>query len=89
MSLQPAQPGHADYYRQVLHELIDIGTDLARILHAQAKAAVAAETPAEPPAEALQPAPPQTPPLDTAFDRIARAVRRSIMLARTLEHFAP
>ena len=87
MSPQPAQPNHADYYRQVLHELIDIGADLARILHAQAKAAVAAEAPgpAEPPSDALQPAPPPTPPLDTAFDRIARAVRRSIMLARALD----
>jgi len=96
---RPARPGQqaadAPYYRQVLHDLIDMGTDLARLLHQQASAQAAQRTtpPSAPQSPAPQPAPPPAPdalipdPLVStaaAFDRIARAVRRSIALARSL-----
>ncbi len=69
----------AQYYRQVLHELIEIGTDLARIVHRQA-------TP-----EAQQRSQPRHPAPDPtiAFDRIARTLRRTIALARKLTDPAP
>ena len=72
----------AQYYRGVLHALIDMGADLARLVHDQAKAQVEAAAAAEPGAE---PAPDAT----VAFDRVARAVRRTVMLARTLDEPAP
>ncbi len=80
---QPTQPDpgqqaeDAQLYRCVLHELIHIGTDLARLTHQKAVAHAQA---------ALQNATPSTPHEDhaAAFDRIARAIRRSIALARTL-----
>ncbi len=65
-------------YRQVLHELIEIGTDLARIVHRQA-------TPAPNSEPAAAPAPDPT----IAFDRIARTLRRTIALARKLTDPAP
>ena len=72
----------AQYYRGVLHALIDMGADLARLVHDQAKAQAEAAAAAEPGAE---PAPDAT----VAFDRVARAVRRTVMLARTLDEPAP
>ena len=70
----------AQYYRQVLHELIEIGTDLARTLHRQATP----ETKAEPNNQ------PSTAPDPTiAFDRIARTLRRTIALARKLSDPTP
>ena len=96
MSSTPSRPDPADrasqrdedaqYYRQVLHELIEIGTDLARTLHRQA----ALESNAEPdaaPAAAQAPAP--TPDPTIAFDRIARTLRRTIALARKLTDPTP
>jgi len=93
MSTQPA-PAHLEdpsgqqaadtqFYREVLHDLIIMGTDLARIVHAQA--AAAPQPAPQPPAP--NPAPP--PDLTIPFDRIARAVRRSVALARTLSDPAP
>ena len=71
------QAEDTQFYRQVLHDLINMGTDLARILHTQTVAhAQAALKDCSPP----EPLPDHTIP----FDRIARAVRRSIALARTL-----
>ena len=83
-ALQPTpqdDPGQqaedAQLYRGVLHELIHIGTDLARLTHlratAQAQAAVRDPDRAAPHED-------HTP----AFDRTARAIRRCITLARTL-----
>ena len=83
---QPAAPAHP--HRQALDDLITMGTDLARALHRhaliQAEAAQAAlppqptpHIPYEPPATALVT-------LTTAFDRIARAVRRCVALAQHL-----
>ena len=100
----PHAPGPRDAdtqgYRQVLHDLIHLGADLARCLHGQATAHVAqqaAAPPAQPATHAQQitdarhatdaqpvPASDALISLAAAFDRIARAVRRSIMLARSL-----
>ena len=72
----------AQYYRQVLHELIEIGTDLARSIHRQATPEPAIE-PAPAPAAAPQPDP------TIAFDRIARTLRRTIALARKITDPTP
>ena len=80
VSTDPDHDEQADdalFYRDTLQELIQIGTDLARLLHqnaiAQAQAAVRDLTPSEPPTDHA-----------TAFDRLARAIRRTITLARSL-----
>ena len=76
------------YYRQVLHDLIDMGTDLARLVHAQATREPAPNAPApSAPAPAPAPAPTYDPTL--AFDRIARCVRRCVALARRLAQQHP
>ena len=66
----PTPADDAAYYRAVLHDLIDRGADLARRVHERATAAT--------------PTPENRPDADPtiAFDRIARAVRRTIALAR-------
>ena len=70
----------AQYYRGILHELVEMATDIARAVHRQATA----EQPAEHgPAQALAPDP------TIAFDRIARTIRRTIALARKLAEPAP
>ena len=86
LALEP-DPGQqaedAQLYRHVLHGLLHIGTDLARLLHQQAVAHAQA---------AMQDPAPPGPSTDqaTAFDRIARAIRRTITLARSLnEPLAP
>jgi hypothetical protein len=74
----------AHYYRHVLHELIDMGTGFARLLQQQATASAEA-APLDPgPQPAPVPAPDALVSIAAAFDRIARAVRRSIALARSL-----
>ena len=55
------------FYRAVLHELIDMGMDLARAAHKEA---------------AAQPTP--APETVASFDRLARGVRRTVLLARKL-----
>jgi hypothetical protein len=67
----------AAYYRRILHDLIDMGADLARQVHQQALSR---------PKNTRPPAGPDTAPTDptAAFDRIARTIRRSIVLARKL-----
>jgi hypothetical protein len=87
----------AQYYRHALHDLIDLGSDLARLLHQQASAQAAqqaiTQAHAAPQHPGPQPAPAPAPDalvpdtltsIAAAFDRIARAVRRSIALARSL-----
>ena len=91
-------------YRAALNEIITMGTDFARLLHAQATAHpqaaepdVAAQSAPAPEREALAlqssaPAIQGTAtliPLAAAFDQIARAVRRSITLARSLDRPLP
>ena len=84
---QPAAPAHP--HRQALDDLITMGTDLARALHRQALIQAEVEQAAVPPHPA--PGAPWEPPATTlvtltaAFDRIARAVRRCIALARSLD----
>ena len=65
------------YYRSVLHEFIDIGTELARAVRKQA----AAETD-EPASMTLGDA-------AVAFDRLSRAVRRTVALARKVAEPVP
>ena len=91
-------------YRAALNEIITMGTDFARLLHAQATAHpqaaepdVAAQSAPAPEREALalQSSAPATQgtatliPRAAAFDQIARAVRRSITLARSLDRPLP
>jgi hypothetical protein len=77
-STDPNQPDRQQaestgFYLQVLHELINMGTDLARAVHQQATAEPAADAA---PTSAAAPDP------TIAFDRIARTIRRTITLAR-------
>jgi len=87
------QPGHraADPhdYAEVLHELITMGTDLARLLHEQAtaQAQAAQQDPQPQPAPAPAPCAPVPDALAAtiaAFNCTVRAVRRGVMLARIL-----
>jgi hypothetical protein len=78
-------------YRQALHDLIDIGADLARRLHAQATAQAAQQATAKP-VRLVTEAPPAPAPSPgalistaAAFDSVASAVRRCIMLAQNLD----
>ncbi len=91
----PSDPGpHAaetQVHRQTLHDLIEKGADLARQLHAQAIATAAQQAKAKP-LRLVTEAPPAPPPGPDAlikiaadFDRVASAVRRSIMLAQSLD----
>ena len=95
MSSRPPLPDPADrasqrdedaqYYRQVLHELIEIGARLACAIDRQAAAAPsAAPEQAGQPAPAPVAAPDPTPAFAIAFDRVARTLRRTIALARKL-----
>ncbi len=68
------QAEHTQHHRAILNELIDMGADLARLVHQQAHSQAAAK-----------PANDHAPPDPTiAFDRIARAIRRTITLAQNL-----
>ncbi len=71
----------AQYYRQVLHKFIAMGTDLAEAVHRQALAEPAAPKPTT---EDQPAAPSPSPSQATSFDRLARTVRRTIALARKL-----
>ena len=62
----------AQYYRQVLHKFIAMGTDLAEAVHRQATEQPAASTSSPTPQHAI------------TFDRLARSVRRTIVLTRKL-----
>ncbi len=98
MSSSPALPDPADrarqrdedtqYYRGVLHELVEMAADIARAVHRQATAEQSAE---HGPESAGQPAASPAPAADPtiAFDRIARTLRRTIALARKLAEPAP
>ena len=95
----PHGPGPHDAdtqaHRHVLNDLIALGADLARFLHGQAAAHVVQQAAAPlaqqaQPVTDAQPAPQPAPAsealisLALAFDRIARSVRRGILLARSL-----
>ncbi|GAC1339507.1 MAG: hypothetical protein NVSMB18_07850 [Acetobacteraceae bacterium] len=89
----PSNPvaNDAAYYRDTLHHIIDMGVIVARNVHVQAKTQLdAAENPTPTPTPDPAPAPvpttaaPSAPALAAAFDRIARCIRRTIILARHL-----
>ena len=69
----PTQPDDREqdalYYRRILHDVIDMAVDLARIAHRDAMA--------------------PTPDPTLAFDRIARTIRRTVALARSLHEPPP
>ena len=78
----------AQYYRSVLHGLIDVGVDLARLVHEDAKAQTGAAE-ADDSSRDVQ-APKAAEDFTVAFERIARTVRRTIALARAVaEPVAP
>ncbi len=72
----------AQYYRQVLHKLIAMGTDLAEAVHRQALAEPAAAPQSQPEDQPASPSPSSSQAI--TFDRLARTVRRTIALARKL-----
>ena len=72
--------GDVAYYRGVLHELIDMGMDLARRVHARGVGAAEVGSDA-----AVEPAPGAAREVSVAFERIARTVRRTVGLARRLD----
>ena len=63
------EPDPADYYREVLHGLIELGAGLAREVYRAAEGGDAVTV-----ADAT-----------IAFERVSRSVRRSVALARTLD----
>jgi hypothetical protein len=71
----------AQYHRQMLHELAEMGMGIARALYRHAAAEPAAPED-QPAASAAAPSPAIA--ASAAFDRIARTVRRTIALARKL-----
>jgi hypothetical protein len=74
-TLVDQQAEDAQYYRRVLHELIDTGVGLVRLVSQPARSqGEAAAAPTADPALVVTVA--------IAFDRISRAVRRTIALAR-------
>ncbi len=89
----PGQPGaDPQFYRHVLHGLINTGAAFTHLLLEQATAqAQAGQAQAAQPQPAQQrpephPAPaPSLPDLSAAFDQVARTVRRCIMLAQSLD----
>ena len=68
---QPSNPEDTALYRETLHKLIAMGVEIAETIHAQI-------TPQAEPASNQQ--------ASIAFDRIARAVRRTIALAQSLNN---
>lgn len=74
------------YYRQMLHELAEMAMDLARAVHRQATQP--STDPAPEPGAAPAPASNFTA-AAVALDRLARTVRRTVALARTLADPAP
>ena len=61
-----------EFYRRILHDIIQMGADILRVLHWQAT-----QPDLNPTAAAPDPS--------VAFDRVARAVRRTVALARKLD----
>ena len=81
------QAEDAEYYRRVLHEFIEMGAELARLFVQDAKAVVEPKQPHA--GMGAVPSAGAGPAIAIAFDRVARAVRRSIMLARQLDQPVP
>ncbi len=73
-----AQADDAHHLRSVLLELIDLGRDLARLVHQQAMATQNQAEPNRPAADFTIP-----------FERIARSIRRAILLVEKLDQPTP
>ncbi len=71
------------FYREILHSLINVGAELAHHLPQQAAAHAQAQQQDPAPQPTPAPSPDAIVPLAIAYDRITRAVRRSIALARS------
>ena len=83
--LRPHATADAAFYRAVLHEVIEIGVDVSRMLRGQALAlAEAADQSGVDAAEAGVQAR-EAARIAGAYDRVARAIRRSIAQARRLD----
>ena len=84
--MQPATSSASDgndaYYDQVLRDLVEMATDIARMIQAQLARQNQAASAALPPNTA--PANDQFPDPTLAFDRIGRTIRRTILLAKKL-----
>jgi hypothetical protein len=97
MTLQLAMPEPTDaadrqgddsaYYRRVLHEFIEMGAEVARLFVQDAKSVVEPKQPHD--GTGAVPGAGAGPAIAIAFDRVARTVRRSIMLARQLDEPVP
>ena len=70
-----------EHFKQVLRELVDMGTDIARIIHHQTRRQAEAATAALPPPATANT---QFPDPAIAFDRISRTIRRTILLSQKL-----
>ena len=70
------------HYDQVLRDLVDMATDIARMIHAQMARQASPQNQAAGPA--LPPNTDPTPGLTIAFDRISRTIRRTVLLAKKL-----
>ena len=96
MPFQPSHPNpaqapdqrteDAQYYRANLHELIDLGMVLARAVQANAVAQAAQDAPPATAAPGSAAASTARPGIDrtTPFDRIARCIRRTVLLAQRI-----
>ncbi len=71
---QTQQTEDAQFYRNTLHKLIDLASNIAQSLHDEATEKLATYAPRRTPEE--------TQALTLAFDRIARCIRRTILLAQ-------
>jgi hypothetical protein len=80
--LNDQQAQDTQYYRRVLHKLIDMGTDLASQIHQQALSQTEGPPPAADQSASCKTIPAADPTI--AFDRISRAIRRTIALAQKL-----
>lgn len=72
------QDADNDFYAAALKEMVGLGIDVARIIHQQI-VAQAIDSPHTPVGESAS----------LAFERVSRAIRRTIMLARRLQQQAP
>ena len=83
---QERSEADAQYYRTTLHSLIDMAQAMAQAIHAQAMAQVIHDQATLQAVEERSALPPQrthpAPDLTVPFDRIARLIRRTILLAR-------
>jgi hypothetical protein len=80
----PGTESNTAYCERVLLELIAIGTDIARMVHQDAELqSEYCRT-----VKSIGPTPPPTPEPTAAFDRIARAIRRTVTLLHKLPELA-